>query len=257
MERYLTIGEMGKMFHISSQTLHFYDKEKIFVPEYRDEKTGYRGYAFGQIYGLALICYLRKIGFSIEQIKNYMNLRNTDMTMRELKKQSEALKLQYRNILNLDSAVQRKIKFVEEKLELADLDSVTVRHFPRRAYIPLGEENVLYHNEIFYFYPTIAFYYGTEAEHYDKTFGAYLEPTVMVSAQDADKIRFIEEQDFLCFYHRGAYAKMEETIKPVRASFCHLPLSRDTINFNIVDQFLEKNMDQYVTEVQIPLLKNS
>lgn len=258
MERYLTIGELGKMFHISNQTLHFYDKQKLFVPECRDEITGYRGYAFEQIYGLALICYLRRIGFSIDQIKQYLNLRNTDMTMKELKKQSEALKLQYHSILNLDSAVQRKIKFVEDKLELADLDAAVIKHFPKRAYIPLGEEQALYHNEIFYFYPTIAFYYYNEgADRYDKTFGAYLEPSVTISAQDADKIRFIEEQDCLCFYHRGAYAKMADTIEPVRNAHSELPLSRDTINFNIVDQFLEKNMNHYITEVQIPLLKRS
>ena len=64
---YLTTGELARLFNLNKQTLFYYDKEQLLIPEIRDADTGYRKYRFEQIYRLALICYLRKIGFSIQQ----------------------------------------------------------------------------------------------------------------------------------------------------------------------------------------------
>ena len=74
MKEFLSVGEMSRMFNLNKQTLQYYDKEGIFRPEYRNPENNYRLYRFDQVYGLALICYLRKIGFSIAQIKNYLCL---------------------------------------------------------------------------------------------------------------------------------------------------------------------------------------
>ena len=39
----------------------------------------------------------------------------------------------------------------------------------------------------------------------------------------------------------------------MRQEYGYLGLSSDTYNFNIVDQFLEKDMEEYITEIQIPI----
>ncbi|MEG1448535.1 MAG: MerR family transcriptional regulator [Oscillospiraceae bacterium] len=257
MKMYLSIGEVSKLFNLNKQTLHFYDKENLFVPQYRDEKTGYRKYAFEQIYSLALICYLRKIGFSIEQIKSYMNLRNVDLTIKKLKEQSETLREQYKVIINTDNVIQRKIYFVEQKLKTMDTNSVSRKYYPKRAYVPLGAEDTLYNNETFYFYPTIAFYnYDETQQKYNITFGAYIDSTVDIPEEFSDKIRYIDEQEFLCFFCQGNYKNIYKKIEQIRNEYSHLNLSMNTFNFNIVDQFLEKNMDDYITEVQIPIIKD-
>ena len=258
MKMFLSIGEMSKLFNLNKQTLHFYDRENIFVPQYRDEKTGYRKYAFSQIYSLALICYLRKIGFSIEQIKDYMNLRNVDLTIKKLKEQSEVLRSQYKSIINIDNVIQRKIYFVEQKLKDMDINVVSKKYYPKRAYVPLGAEDMLYNNEAFYFYPTIAFYnYKNDTNEYTITFGAYIDSTIDIQENFIDKIKYIDEQEFLCFYSKGSYDKIYKKIELIRKEYSHLNLSLNTFNFNIVDQFLEKDMDDYITEVQIPIIKDN
>lgn len=255
MIKYLSIGEIAGMFNLNNQTLHYYDKEGLFMPEYRDGETGYRKYSFGQIYSLALICYLRKLGFSIERIKGYMDLKNINLTMEELEKQSQVLKKQYNHILNIDSAIQRKIKFAKKQIDTLDINDVKIKHYPRREYIPLGCEDLLYNNEIFYSYPTIAFYnYNSEDKNYDVTFGAYIAPEITVSNKYADQVRFIEESDYLCFYHKGKYEGVAQKIELVKKQYSHLNLSVNSISFNIIDQFLEKDMDEFITESQIPIL---
>ena len=47
---------------------------------------------------------------------------------------------------------------------------------------------------------------------------------------------------------------IEQKIKELRQEYGHLGLSPNTYNFNIIDQFLEKDMEQYITEIQIPII---
>lgn len=256
MKLYLSISEIAQMFDLNRQTLHFYDKKDLFVPEYRDEKTGYRKYSFDQIANLALICYLRKIGFSIDKIKVIMNSKDIDSTIKQFKVQSEILKKQYQEILNTDSIIQRKLNFVESRLKDMEIKKIQIKCCPKRAYISLGQEKILYSNDTFYFFPTIAFYnYNIELEKYQTTFGAYIEPEIIVQQQYKHNIKIIEEQRFLCFYHKGSYDDILKNIMGIRKKYSDLELSIDFMCMNIVDQFLERDNEKFITEVQIPILK--
>ena len=68
MKAYLTVGEMGQMFGLNVQTLHYYDKIGLFCPQMRNPETGRRKYKFDQIYQLATIRYLRKLGYPLEAV---------------------------------------------------------------------------------------------------------------------------------------------------------------------------------------------
>lgn len=39
MKAYLTVGEMGRMFGLNVQTLHYYDKIGLFCPQLRNPET--------------------------------------------------------------------------------------------------------------------------------------------------------------------------------------------------------------------------
>lgn len=43
MKAYLTVGEMGRMFGLNVQTLHYYDKIGLFCPQLRNPETGRAG----------------------------------------------------------------------------------------------------------------------------------------------------------------------------------------------------------------------
>jgi DNA-binding transcriptional MerR regulator len=69
MENFFKIGEMAEMFDISIRALHLYDKMGLFKPEYIDEGSGYRYYAPEQVHKLNTILSLKKVGFSLAEIK--------------------------------------------------------------------------------------------------------------------------------------------------------------------------------------------
>ena len=173
MKKYLSVGELARTFGLDVQTLHYYDSIGLFQPEIRDEKTRYRKYRFDQIYQLASIRYLRKMGHSLDHIQAYLDSRNPENSLDLLGKRSEELQRQWAQLMRINEAIERKIQFVNDERSHLALTEVVVRSFPARYYIPIGSEEILYLEDSFYFYPTIAFYEGDL-----KYFGAYLyEPT--------------------------------------------------------------------------------
>ncbi len=253
MKEYYTVGEFSDMFGLNKQTLQYYDAIGLFQPVSRDEKTGRRLYAFDQVYKLASIRYFRRLGYSLDQIIGYMASREVGFTLDHLKQRSKELRSQWEELLAIETVIQRKIQYVEEALSRIDSENaIQVLSFPERKYIPIGAEERLYHHNSFYFYPTIAFYQGNE-----KTFGAYLYDMDENKAHPAVEraiIQSIPAGDYLCCYHKGPYEAVPVTMRRMRSEKPDLNLSPLTVNFNIIDQFVEKNSDNYITHMQIRIL---
>lgn len=247
-DRY-TVGEFGEMFKLNVQTLRYYDSIGLFRPAHRDGRTGRRSYAFEQVYGMASIRFLRRLGYSLEDVQGYLNQRKAEDTLDILKKRSGELRRQLEELQDLDGAIRRKICYTEAALkeveERGGPDSSTVQFIGERRYIPIGEEELLYYDDSFYLYPTVVFYEGVM-----KTFGAYLYQgeDAPVEAPGAE---VIPAGEYLCGYHRGPYERVQETSARLRASHPELVLSSETIDFNIVDQFVERDSENYLTGMQI------
>ncbi len=63
------IGLFSRMNQVTVKTLHHYDTIGLLKPHEIDAETGYRYYTLGQSYTLHRINALKKIGFSLEDIK--------------------------------------------------------------------------------------------------------------------------------------------------------------------------------------------
>lgn len=252
MKDFLSIGEMSALFGLNIQTLYYYDKAGIFKPRQRNEKNGRRKYEFDQIYELATICYMRKLGYSLEEITESRSTSHSELALASLKQRSEELHKQWQELFSIDQAIQRKLKFIEQEKQGLFTDSISVRHFEGRKYLDIGGEEMLYSHNSFYFYPTIAFYQGDK-----KYFGAYFYPDEK-SIPDLTvppQIKEIPAGDFLCGYHVGPYETISQAFKRIRSFGSDLTLDTLTINFNILDQFVENNTANYITHIQVRILK--
>ena len=252
MKEFLSIGEISAMFGLNIQTLYYYDSINLFQAKHRDPKNGRRKYEFDQIYDLATICYMRKLGYSLEEIAKQRATQHMEPTLDSLKQRSEQLHRQWQELISIDDAIQRKIHFIEQEMEGIQTGEITIRHYEKRKYIEIGAEEMLFRHNSFYFYPTIAFYEGNR-----KYFGAYLnsEEEELPEFVSKSQVREIEAGDFLCGYHVGAYDAVPDTIRRLRTSHPELVLDSLTINFNILDQFVENDSANYITHTQIRILK--
>lgn len=87
MDNLFSIGELSKYQNISKQTLIFYDKIGLFRPAYVNPDNGYRYYSSNQIDYLDTILIMKKIGFSLSEIREHMRNYNIDSSLITLKKQ--------------------------------------------------------------------------------------------------------------------------------------------------------------------------
>ena len=67
----LKIGEFAKLFNVTIKTIRFYEEKELLQPCYIDKYSGYRYYNEENIKQMNEILYLKKLGFSLEEIKKY------------------------------------------------------------------------------------------------------------------------------------------------------------------------------------------
>jgi len=68
----LRIGEIAAFFNVSVKAMRVYEKLGILTPEKVDEQTGYRYYTAGQVKQLDAILDLKRLGFSLSEIKTLL-----------------------------------------------------------------------------------------------------------------------------------------------------------------------------------------
>ena len=73
VDNLLKIGDIAKLCNITIQTLHYYDKINLLKPYCIDEESNYRYYSKMQVFDLISINYLKYLGFSLKEIREYLD----------------------------------------------------------------------------------------------------------------------------------------------------------------------------------------
>ncbi|WP_308574992.1 MerR family transcriptional regulator [uncultured Fusobacterium sp.] len=131
MKNRYKISEIAKIFNISRQTLIFYHKKNILIPDIIDEENGYRYYSNEQIWDLFFLLTLKKARFSLEEIKAYSEIKNSDKSIiflenkineidkkiSELKKSKKTILKKLENIRDFSSTSTKEEEFKIEEIE--------------------------------------------------------------------------------------------------------------------------------------------
>ena len=164
--------------------------------------------------------------------------------------------------LRQDAAdIQRAIGILERKCSYLDtLQSQSVSEaarlatLPLRRYIYLGENDLTAaNNEYFFDYPLITAYARSENGLIHKSgLGAYLDTNA--PPDDAEDIRDLPQQLCLACNFRGSYDAVYTRIAELYRKHANLPLSRTAYAVNVVDHLVENNQNNYIVNIQIPVL---
>lgn len=93
MKKTYHIGEVAKLFNISTEAIRFYEKEGLVHPE-KGSKNGYRVFTLENIYELMDVIFYRKINLSIEEIRTISHNIDQWNNMREFVEQKERVILE-------------------------------------------------------------------------------------------------------------------------------------------------------------------
>ena len=86
---YYSAGELANLFHLSKQTMQYYDKKGIVKPAFIAD-NGYRYYATSQYLTLEIILFLRKLDVSIPDIQYFLQHRSKDEILRILEEKESS-----------------------------------------------------------------------------------------------------------------------------------------------------------------------
>lgn len=270
MKNEFTIGEISKLHNIPIKTLRYYDSIDLFKPAMVDTRNNYRYYFIEQFEMLNSIKFLRHLGYSINDIKHHLNTEDQDGFITSLKACKKATDNEIRRLKNIKGFLNERITELENAMKNSSLGKVLIKELPKRNIIFLKEniktifdleinlrklendsgvnhsimigrvgltislDNLL--NKRFNEYNSI-FILNPNGRHTD--FSSSLDPgfyaCVTFNAGDHKKSGFFYEKIF----------KHLEKKK--------LSITGDAIERVIIDDFITKNKEKHLTQIQIPI----
>lgn len=168
MKNKYKISELAKIFNISRQTLLFYHKKDILIPNIIDKNNGYRYYTAEQVWDLLLILTLKKAGFSLEEIKKFGNLKNynenilfLEKKVKEVEERIKELKQSKKELIKRIETLKEFSMDFENKIEIKEKENMKWIYYNLKN--PKDEIEMLNIYEKLY---KIMKKYGLEESHY-------------------------------------------------------------------------------------------
>lgn len=264
------IGELSKIFNISSDTLRHYDKIDLLKPEY-DEKNDYRYYSIRNFFKLSRILFLKNLDISLTEIKKYMVNKNTNNLLNLLKKKEDEIDVKINRLLNLKKNIQTKLDLLEN-IE-GKLDQIIIKKIPQRigAFIDLNNVESDYeikqtfkrHEEYLKISSWLnegQIYTSLSKENMDQgilnKFRYFIE-IVPIDSEVYKQLKVFPENEYVCMAFLGPYRDMVKHYQLLIGWIKEngYQIVGDSIEKNIVDYDFSDSEDEYISEIQIPVKK--
>ena len=263
------IGDFSTMSKTTIKALRYYEKEEILKPAYIDTNNGYRYYETSQLLDISKIISLRQIGLSIKDIKKVLNGYNMIDILKERKKEIE------KNITNCNIELS-KIKYLLEENNMKH--EIFIKDIP--GYIVYYKDGII---EDFSKIPEFVLQTGEKCEKANPNLkcinpgycyisyldGEYIEKNIKIRYAEAVEMIGNETEDVkfmkldpitaICIYHKGSYENLRDSYKILLKYI-------EENDYEIIDNVREcyidgcwnkENPDDYLTEIQFPVIKKN
>lgn len=245
-EYLLTTGEFARLAGTTKHTLFHYDKIGLLSPEWKLPNQ-YRYYSVSQLEIFDVICILKEIGMSLEEIKSYLDKRTPELFLELLKKETSAIEEKIKHLKHMEHQLKREKNALEHTLE-QDFREISLVH-EKQGYLLTAKK---YH--IFSPYGIGGIQHFQSLDHLNQQYSDYYLLT------DAPikglSLRIRPEGTYLCLYHQGSYDTLPQAyIRALSYAEKHgITLSNTFYEDILIDKLTVKNEDQYVIRLLGELL---
>ncbi len=129
MSTYYKIGEIAALYGISTDILRYYEELGILVP--RRAKNGYRVYRTEDLWCLNIIRDLRDLGFSMDQIRSYIENRSVDSTLELFQKEMCVIDQQIARLNALRENIITRRETIAQAVRLP-IGAIALKDLPAR-----------------------------------------------------------------------------------------------------------------------------
>ena len=266
MKDYYKINEIARLYGIGADSLRYYEKLGLLSP--RRDVNGYRLYSLKDMYKLTVIRGLRKLDFSMEQIREFLEGQCVDNTLGQLRREQDILEEKLRELKRRKGLIAKRIAGLEEAKKI-EAGEITLKEMPERRCVCL-QQYITRDEEMDFVIKKL------HKKHADRIqdlgtqkIGAFFSDEVIRKggANSYDSVFFIlegrrEECDFVlpegtyasCFY-RGSYEQNAEQVRRVLDYLENGGLSASGGAFELyrIDNRDTIREEEFLTEIQIPV----
>ncbi len=265
-----TIGELAKIFNISTQTLRYYHELDLFTPINREDNN-YRYYSSHQFQELRTILYLKDIGVSLKDIKKYKDNKDLNYLYKILESRKQKIEKEIKNLEALNKSINSSLKDIEVSLSNDQIDYPMIKYFDdRRVY--LIHKSFNYENIATEIENLIEKIYqektnnidldvrslGTIVSHNDLLKENYLNYSGIFMVQDKsywENLIEFPKGKYATIYHKGAYKSIGTSYNKL-ISFIEkkgYKIKSFAIELALIDIKISIDPKDYITEIQILL----
>lgn len=263
------IGALAKLFNISTDTLRHYDRIDLLKPDY-DKRNDYRYYSIRNFFKLSRILFFKSLDISLEDIKEYMMHKNTPNLLSLLKKKEEEIDAKINRMNNLKKKIQTKLELLESIN--SELGQVKIKKIPERVGVFLEMDDVENDFGIIQAFKENGkflkisswliegqIYTSLSKENMEKRilnkFRYFIE-IVSLDSAPSKQMNIIPENQYACIAFLGPYKDMgkyyEFLIHWIDEN--GFQIAGDSIEKNIVDYGFSDSENEYISEIQIPVV---
>lgn len=267
MKKYFTIREISRLFNIGLDSLRYYEEIGLIVP--KRGSNNYRLYSMNEMYRLNIISDLRKLHFSLPQIKEYLDDQSLNNTCSLLDKEKLAIKDEIARLKKQLSLIETQEKLIADYRE-KETNTFSIQYFPARYALQLEREIVL--DEEFDFAIRCLFKeYGFKLHQFDNhmlgasmsvtdwdkgTSGKFHSAFILQDKKSKNMKELLPEGNYLCFCYKGSYRKLPLYIRQFLDYAKENNLKMDDMFYELylIDNRYTLITEEYLTEIQVRLL---
>ncbi len=273
MKHQFLIGELAALFQISTDTLRYYDRIDLIKPDVVGE-NGYRYYSLRNFFKLSRILFLKDLDIPLEEVKGYMDDKNTEKLIKMLHQKQLDLDQKIQSCLNLKMKIQQKLDLLESSKTASE--RIFLKQLPVRYALYMASANFRESQEIKTTLKTYSRYlkfssWITEGQIYTSVSEKQLQARDYQHFQYIFEIPYVEMEDlnaqtpltvikaatYACMLFIGPYSDIDRHYDRLLdwIEMNDYEICGHSIEMNIVDYDFSDSDDEFVSELQIPIRK--
>ncbi|WFR55805.1 MerR family transcriptional regulator [Anaerocolumna sp. AGMB13025] len=264
MKDYYKINEISKLYGIGVDSLRYYEKLGILKP--KRDINDYRLYSLKDIYKLNIISDLRKLDFSMKQIKDYLERQSIDNTLALLKEEEEYITEQLKGLKLRKQLIKERMNALKEADTIA-VDLYRVKNLGVRPCVRLNEYIIRDEEMDFAVKKLHRKHEGKIRDFGNQAIGATVDiedieqgmeggyhNVFFILESNAKQYDFLIPQgSYLSCYYRGDYRKSRECIRNL---LCYAgekgyEIAGNPFELYIIDNRESMKTEEFLTEIQV------
>ena len=261
------IGEFSVLAKVTIKTLRYYEKERLLIPSFVDEETGYRYYESGQLIALSRIIALRQLGLSIKDIKTILETTRMKEFLMKRKSEIEENLILYRTQLSQIHYLLEE-KNMKYEIIMKELPTYTVYYkegtikdfscLPKFI-IDSAKECKKTNPTLQCIKPDYCYVSYLDKEFKDHDIKIRYAQAVESKGVENDTIKFeiLKPVHAVCLYHKGTYAGLSSAYSAIMKYIeeNHYQMIESPRERYIDGMWNKENEEDWLTEIQVPIQK--